>query len=352
MSDTDTESNDRTSVTNIPRFHGKGGEDYGLWRLRLRAACRVKGVWKYVDKSLSATPSRDTSESTGTDQIKLSTKLEKASAMIISALGDSPMRVIADVDDDPARMLELLDARYASSRTASRIAVQTQLFCMRYAGQDMSTYIDEYTALFNQLEFMGKAVAVPEAHKAAMLLASIDPTSDLEAIAVALRTMDVAELTWEYVTTTLIDEYNARNMAVSRSNKGRKKRNKRKGKTVPTHLVGLDEVEGSSEESFLIQAAVRALVTAMQNGRGGVRDGGNRLTCEFCGKHGHRMPDCFMNPDNPGNKLTPKMKERMMVTAEKSGKTTAKDVFDKNKQNGPGNLVGVILCHNVEKTTV
>lgn len=53
---------------------------------------------------------------------------------------------------------------------------------------------------------MGKAVTVKEEHKAPMLLAYIDPTSDPEPIYAALRTKDVSDLTWEYVTTTLIDE--------------------------------------------------------------------------------------------------------------------------------------------------
>ena len=87
--------------------------------------------------------------------------MEKASGIIISALGDSPLRVVLEADDDPKRMLKLLDARYASNRTVSRIAVQTQLFRMRYTDQTMSTYADKYTSLFSQLEQMGKGAAIP-----------------------------------------------------------------------------------------------------------------------------------------------------------------------------------------------
>ena len=48
MSDTDAEF-ETSSGMKQPRFHGNRGEDYGLWRHRLRAACRVKGVWGVVD---------------------------------------------------------------------------------------------------------------------------------------------------------------------------------------------------------------------------------------------------------------------------------------------------------------
>ena len=108
-----------TSVSRIPRFNGKRGEDYGLWRLRLKAICRIKGVWAYVQ----STPTQD-------KQAASLQQLEIASAIIISALGDTPLRVVADSDGNPRKMLQLLDSRYATNRTGSRIAVQTQLYRM------------------------------------------------------------------------------------------------------------------------------------------------------------------------------------------------------------------------------
>lgn len=125
-------------------FHGRRCNDYGLWRLRLRAACRVKGVWKLIDKQSTAATSSDTTATPPTRlDIGTESKLEKASGLIISALGDSPLRIVADADGDPARTPRMLDSRYASNRTVSRIAVQTQLYRMRYKDQDMSKYIDE-----------------------------------------------------------------------------------------------------------------------------------------------------------------------------------------------------------------
>lgn len=61
-------------------------------------------------------------------------KRVKACTFNICALGDAPLRVVMYIDDDPDHMLQLLDARYASNRTVSCVAVQTQLFRVSYNG--------------------------------------------------------------------------------------------------------------------------------------------------------------------------------------------------------------------------
>ena len=49
----DTSASEAEEETNIdlriPRFNGSRTDDYGLWRMRLRAACRMKGVWDVVE---------------------------------------------------------------------------------------------------------------------------------------------------------------------------------------------------------------------------------------------------------------------------------------------------------------
>lgn len=352
MSESDGDTT-RTNSTKIPHFHGKRGEDYGLWRMRLRAACRVKGLWNLIEVSTSIPTERDARDSTvDAEQHKFKHNLEKASGMIISALGNTPLRVVADADDDPAKMMKLLDARYASNRTSSRIAVQTQLYRMRYKDQDMSKYIDDYTSLFGQLEFMGKSVAVPDAHKAPMLLASIDPTSDMEPIAAALRTKDADDLTWDYVSTTLIDESNARHTADTKRSRSNKRKTKKKGKRNARHATA-DEDGSSSDESGDIHMATRALAMALGNLKGG--NSNEKKDCDFCNRRGHTEANCFLNPDNPNNKLTPKMKERMMVSDDtKSRKKPSQGVC----ANGGGSKVeiaGMAQCEyekNIERTTV
>lgn len=83
---------------------------------------------------------------------------------------------------------------------------------------------------FSHLERMGKESAMPESHKAPKLLASINPSSALEVTAAEWRTKDVIDLTWEYISTTLIDEYNDRHVSAGSKRANRPSRNNRKRK--------------------------------------------------------------------------------------------------------------------------
>ena len=255
-------------ASRVPICNGTRQADYGLWRLRLRAELRTKGIWKYVNPNPSSSTSLSTSGSTGlADGVEM---LEKASAIIISSIGDSPLRVIEDVDDDPKKMLKMLDERYAPNRATSRIAVQTQLYRKVYDGGCMATFVDEFKSLFSQLERMGKDAAIPETHKAPMLLASIPVDSPLEVTAAALRTKDIEDLTWEYVSATLIDEVKARSMRTgdasgsgqSNTNPSgrRKKKGGRKNGNVSNTMTDFDDMGEATKH--LLQLGRPSLATA------------------------------------------------------------------------------------------
>jgi hypothetical protein len=142
MSDREADNHNSSSSDRIPRFTGKRGEDYGLWRLRLHGACRAKKLWPLVDPDVKCGSSISAPE-------KVAENKELACSIIVAALGDARPRVVADVDDKPNVMLKLLDERYASSRAASRIAIQTQLYRKTYDGSDKAKLIDEYCSLFS-----------------------------------------------------------------------------------------------------------------------------------------------------------------------------------------------------------
>lgn len=174
--------------------------------MRLRAACRVKGVWDAVEQT---TEGMSDSCAKMAVEPRLKSKREKVSGIIISALEDTPLHVVIDADNYPKNMFRLLDALYASNSTVSLIAVQTQLYRMVNRGQNMSERINQFSSLFAQLERMDKDAAIPESHRAPMLLASIDAQCPMESTAAALRTKVCDGLTWKYLVTTLIDKYNA-----------------------------------------------------------------------------------------------------------------------------------------------
>lgn len=345
MSDSEVES-DTSSGVKIPRFHGKRGEDYTLWRHRLRAACRIKGLWNVVtsgsEQSSIAATTQDTAPSSSQSSSRLLGKREKACAIIICALGDAPLRVVMDVDDNPARMLELLDARYASNRTVSRIAVQTQLFRLSYNGQNMSEYVDQFAALFSQLDRMGKDAAIPESHKAPMLLASIDPNCSLESTAAALRTKEITELTWDYVATTLIDEYNARQMTSAGSGRSRsrkKGKNKTSGSSKSSaNTATADHKDGNfSDDHTRNESTGRAYAASSSNG----------YHCTFCDRDGHTSDRCHMNPDNPDNHLPKSILDKLNVTSRnKSGSSKTS-----GKSSGKSSKIE-IAGMSLEKSTV
>lgn len=107
MSDLEHEKVGSTGIK-IPRFQGDCGEDYGLWCSRFRALCCLKGVWDVVEHSID-----ESSETTtlSVPEARLFAKLEKASGIIVSALGHAPLRVISGAEDEPSRMISLLDSR-------------------------------------------------------------------------------------------------------------------------------------------------------------------------------------------------------------------------------------------------
>jgi hypothetical protein len=63
MSDSEADNNNSSSSHRSPRFHGKRGEDYGLWRLRLRTACRTKKLWFLFDPAVIGDSSKPTTAS-------------------------------------------------------------------------------------------------------------------------------------------------------------------------------------------------------------------------------------------------------------------------------------------------
>ena len=112
-------TNDDT--TKIQKFQGRQGDDNNLWRLRCEIALKGKGYWAKLSE-------KDCDQDTK----------DKSSAMMVGALGDAALRVCSAKIGEPMQMLSLLDNRFASKRTATRISVLTAMFSKRYyARKDM-----------------------------------------------------------------------------------------------------------------------------------------------------------------------------------------------------------------------
>lgn len=253
-------------TTKIQKFSGSRNDDYSLWRLRAEIALKGKGFWTELEK-------KDCSE-----DIK-----NKSSAMLVAALGDTALRVCSSKIGQPLQMLEMLDNRFASSRTATRISVLTTMYTKRFNSRkdNMGKFIDEFETLFAQLERMGPDTKIPESHKAPLLLASMGTTSQLESTVAALRTKDTDELTWETVTSDLIQEWKHIKSSHHSGDHNRHQHRLPGGSTNP-------------DESNL-----RAY-NGRHSGKGGP------IKCDFCGKIGHKAERCFINPNSKYCKLPEK----------------------------------------------
>lgn len=139
-------------------------------------------------------------------------KLWNASGIIISALGHAALRIDLDAEENLGGMIQLFDSRYAFSRKVCIIAVATRLFKISYRDQNKTSYIDQYTSLCSQLQRFGSDTAIVESLKPPFLLASVDPMCCLKQAAAGVPTREHQGLSSDYVTTTTIDEFNARRL--------------------------------------------------------------------------------------------------------------------------------------------
>ena len=231
----------------LTKFNGREGEDFELWSLRLSAVLE--------SKDLSAVMDGDAVTGTSTADIaRHEQKKKKAKAIIVTSLGDKPLRVVQSAKS-PAGMLKKLNDRYAASTTANRIAVLTTLIKTRYdSAKDMGEYLSEMESHFNRLTAMNSPV--DEGMQVAILLVSVSATEALSGTVSAIKTMDPEKATWDYVSARLIEELRSQKLA-----------------------DGTESVPSSPTVAMA---------------RSGVDM--NKVRCYRCGKKGHFARDCKSKP--------------------------------------------------------
>ena len=116
--------------------------DYGLWKIRVEAACSAKGVQNTLNVPVGIRV-EDSHKST-------------ASGIIVSALSDSALRVVRSVIGDPAEMMRKLDARFESRPTATNITKITEFESARFVNikSDITKHIDRMASILEQLKAM------------------------------------------------------------------------------------------------------------------------------------------------------------------------------------------------------
>jgi hypothetical protein len=84
--------------TTLVPFDGKPTSDFMIWELRIIAALKCKGPLHCVDKTYSVSGSPPTRPPNELES-------EKASILIVEALGDRPLRIVSNLTEDPRAML-------------------------------------------------------------------------------------------------------------------------------------------------------------------------------------------------------------------------------------------------------
>jgi hypothetical protein len=316
----------------LPRFDGKPDSDYHLWELRLQAILESKNLWHVIEPpstavTLSTTTvgTQTTTDGTQTGQISAQTTepqtadgnqtgtqtgaqtapagtggivvsagqgsvslaehKRKAAAIIINGLGDKPLRVVASDTKEPKIMVQKLRERYASTKLSTRMSLLAELHNLRYKSGDMGEYVDKYAALLERLTAM--AAEIPQELAIIMFLNSMQ--GKFEAIVAALRTMGDEKLTWNDVTTRMIEE------AASSSNS-----------------------RGSRDHSAMV---TKSKATSQ---------------CAGCKKTGHTFENCWWNPNNPKNRLS-KSEANKSTTTYSTSSSGSKTNSDKEKRSKPSN---------------
>ena len=260
----------------LDKFKGRRNEDYATWPDKIEIVLKGKGLWKKIKDDNCQEELRD-----------------KATSIIALALGEAPFRVCRSAKGNPMEMLELFDARYASKRSVSWIALLHTICTKKHKGkEDLAKFVDEFDRLFSQFEQIKPEVNFPDEIKVGLFMASLQETSSLKSSLASLKLQDDDKLTWETVTSDLIEVWNQQPEAgrTKQDGEGSSRTRKKKSRNAHGAQVGV---------------------------------------CSFCGEtHGNPGSGCFWNPANPNNKLPKALKKKLASGAE----TEPEEEADKRKK--------------------
>lgn len=99
--------------------------------------------------------------------------------------------------------------------------------------------------------------------------------------------------------------------------------------------------EISSDGSMDVNSTVRRLSAAIKNGNFSDHARKSAIVWDVCNKRRHMQRTCFLDPDNPENRLFTKMKEMKMAAVQKSGTSDSASSSDKKRGRDKDEFAGV-----------
>lgn len=186
------------------KFHAHRTESFHIWKLRLAAALETKHC-------LGIVTSENQQPKVGDDDSKMVTKLQafekrkrRASAILITSLGDKPLKTVQKNSTIPRQMCAVLCARYASKATGIKLGLFTAALSKTKEPESLSDHISELETIFSQLEDAGQSLN--ELRQFAILLSSIKDDRHYEETIAAIPTMNEGKTNWDFVTVRLLEE--------------------------------------------------------------------------------------------------------------------------------------------------
>lgn len=190
----------------IHKFLGKSGEDFLLWAARTEATLAAEDLMSVVATDVVAATAQALS-------VEVQRSVATARSILIPGLGNKPLRLCLPIKDNPHKMWTRLYDRYAVTNVVTKVEIKTILSKLTYQGQAMSDFIDTFEEIFNRLT--GMESGIHEDMQIAMFLASFGDKfqSSYGQVIASLQTMS-DDLTWETVTSRMLQEYEERSWSI------------------------------------------------------------------------------------------------------------------------------------------
>lgn len=171
----------------VPHFNGTREDDFQLWSLRIKAALRSRELASaLIDEAVE-------------------TKVnEKAMTIIITALGDNPLRAVQECLTAKA-VWNKLQGRYAGQSMVNKLSVlNTLLNMILKKSSNMRDHIAILESQFSRLATMGSNLE--ESLKVAILLSSLSELMEYNAVTVSINALAESTTTWNYVYLIFMEE--------------------------------------------------------------------------------------------------------------------------------------------------
>ena len=199
----------QVSKTSLDRLRIKplvGADDYDLWRIRITAVLDDAGLLDVVQESAAAAASSSESSAVERGRTEEDDRCKRANAIIVTALGDNALQVVASVHGRPAQIMTKLDERYNSKSMAAKISRMAEFVSLHYTDRtnNIATHIDRMASLVAKLKSM--SLPIDDTMAIGVLVASIKVAS-LAPVVAAIKTIPASDMTWDTVASRLIEDW-------------------------------------------------------------------------------------------------------------------------------------------------